>query len=277
MTISKVTKKTSLSKAAAAARKAAAAAMAAKKAKKAAAQKKKYDEQTKNLEKQKTVDIYIREVNGTRQIRVPWLPASIEYEAGGMIVASYDIMNRGTVDKPTGRELAKISFESQFPGKRRTDTSMMRGSWKEPKEYHKILESWIEKKTTLNLMVTGYPINKDVYLSAYKCTPAGGFGDMEYSVEFTELRDITVSYTKKKNKDKSKSNRSKKKYTTYTIKKKDTLWKIAKKKLGKGKRWKEIYKLNKTVIEKAAKKHGRKSSRNGHWIYPGTKIKLPKK
>lgn len=64
---------------------------------------------------------------------------------------------------------------------------------------------------------------------------------------------------------------------TYMVKKGDTLSGIAKRKLGSYSRWKEIYKLNKTVIEKAAKKHGRKSSSNGHWIYPGTKLKLPKK
>ena len=50
---------------------------------------------------------------------------------------------------------------------------------------------------------------------------------------------------------------------------------IARKQLGDGSRWKEIYSLNKKVIEAEARKRGRKSSSNGHWIYPGTKLKLP--
>ena len=62
---------------------------------------------------------------------------------------------------------------------------------------------------------------------------------------------------------------------THTVKKGDTLWGIAKTKLGKGTRYKEIYSLNKNVIEAAAKKHGKKSSSNGHWIYPGTVLKIP--
>ena len=216
------------------------------------------------------VDIYIREQNGNRQVRIPWLPASIEYEAGGLTVATYDILNRGEVQIPTGTGLAKIRFESQFPGEDRDDDSLLRGTQQEPEYYHKIFEKWMQKRTPLNILVTGYPINKDVYLTAYKATPAGGFGDMEYSVEVTEDRDITVS-AKKKKKRKAKTT------TTYKVKKGDTLWKIAKKKLGAGKRWKEIYKLNKTIIEKTAKKHGKKSSKNGHWIYPGTKLTLPKK
>lgn len=51
--------------------------------------------------------------------------------------------------------------------------------------------------------------------------------------------------------------------------------KIAKKQLNDASLWKTIYSLNKKAIEAEAKKRGRKSSSNGHWIYPGTKLKLP--
>ena len=63
--------------------------------------------------------------------------------------------------------------------------------------------------------------------------------------------------------------------STYTIKSGDCLWNIAKKYLGNGSRWTEIYQLNKTTLEAAAKKMGRASSSNGHWIYPGTVLTLP--
>lgn len=63
----------------------------------------------------------------------------------------------------------------------------------------------------------------------------------------------------------------------YTVKRGDCLWNISKKFYGKGSLWKKIYNANKSTIEKAAKKHGRKSSSNGHWIYPGTVLVIPKK
>lgn len=62
---------------------------------------------------------------------------------------------------------------------------------------------------------------------------------------------------------------------THTVVKGDTLCKISKKYYGTSDKWKTIYNANKKVIEDAAKKHGKSSSSNGHWIYPGTKLTIP--
>ena len=63
--------------------------------------------------------------------------------------------------------------------------------------------------------------------------------------------------------------------TNYTIKSGDTLWNIAKQKLGNGSKWTALYDTNKTVIENAAKARGKASSNNGHWIFAGTVITIP--
>ena len=81
------------------------------------------------------------------------------------------------------------------------------------------------------------------------------------------LKQVAV----KKNTRKTKSTAK-----TYKVRKGDTLLNIAKKQLGNSSRRKEIYKLNKKKIEQAAKKHGRKSSSNGLYLYKGTVLKLPK-
>ena len=62
---------------------------------------------------------------------------------------------------------------------------------------------------------------------------------------------------------------------THTVKKGDCLWNIAKKYYDSGTKWKKIYEANKTVIEETAKKRGKKSSSNGHWIFPGTELIIP--
>ena len=219
------------------------------------------------------VDIYIRERNGSREIRVPWLPSAIEYESGGIITASYDILDKGPIEVPTGTGLAGVSWKSQLPGEKRTDMSMFRGKPKAPAYYHKIFESWRKKGTKLNVLVTGYPINIDVFLTDYSATPAGGFGDMEYSVTFTEDKDIIVK--KEKNTTMTETKRPAKTTTSYTIVKGDTLWGIARRFLGAGSKWSTIYNANKTIIENTAKSRGYNSSNNGWWIFPGVTIQIP--
>lgn len=225
------------------------------------------------------VDIYIREKSGTREIRVPWLPEKIEYKSGGTVVASYDIMRKGKVSVPTGTGLSSISWSSQFPGKNRTDDAMLRGEWKDPSVYHNIIEDWRAKGTILNLMVLGYPINKDVILDDYITIASGAFGDIEYEISFTEYREVVITSYVPENADASTSSTEQKRpapeTTAYTIKKGDSLWAISQRFLGSGTKWSTIYEANKDIIESTAKKYGHSSSDNGHWIFPGVTIQIP--
>ncbi len=72
-----------------------------------------------------------------------------------------------------------------------------------------------------------------------------------------------------------KTREAKEKPKFYVVKSGDCLINIARKQLNDGSKWARIYELNKAAIEAEARKRGRKSSSNGHWIYPGTKLKLP--
>ena len=219
------------------------------------------------------VDIYIGERNGSRGIQIPWLPEKIHYESGGTIRATFDIMNKGPVEVPTGSGLCAYSWKSEFPGQQRTDKSMMRGSWQPPSTYHNILEDWRKKGTPLFILVTGYPFFTDVILDDYSGDATGAFGDIEYEIKLLEDRDITIQTSTEETPKKRQETQSK--TTSYTIKSGDTLWAISQKFLGAGSKWQTIYDANKEIIESTAKKHGKSSSNNGHWIYPGVVLQIP--
>lgn len=221
------------------------------------------------------VDIYVREKSGKREIRFPILPEEIPFPRGEAMGISYEIMELGNVVIPTGTELDNYSWQSEFPGKYRKNDPMIRGSWQDPKTYDSILQDWMQNGTELNILVTGYPINADVYLKEYKSTAAGAFGDIHYEIAFVEARSITVTTTKAAQTT-AKTTRPATTSSTYVIKSGDTLWGIARKYYNDGLKWKTIYDANKDIIEKTAKKYGRKNSDNGHWIYPGTTIKIEK-
>lgn len=72
-----------------------------------------------------------------------------------------------------------------------------------------------------------------------------------------------------------KTRQSREKAKSYVVRSGDSLINISKKQLNDDSKWTKIYELNKTVIEAEAKKHGRKSSSGGYWIYPGTVLKMP--
>lgn len=213
------------------------------------------------------VDIYIREKSGDREIRIPILPEKIQVNSGDAMLVAYNIMGSGEVAVPSGTELAAYSWESEFPGEQRQNSSMQRGPWSDPKTYDSTLKDWKKNGTKLNLLVTGYPINADVYLKTYNPTSEGPFGDIFYKLEFIEARDITI--------ETSTVERPAATSKTYTIKSGDTLWAIAKKFYGSGASWPTIYNANKDIIESTAKKYGRKSSSGGHWIYPGVTLTIP--
>lgn len=222
------------------------------------------------------VDIYIREIGSKREIRIPILPEDVPLESGAATFASSEIMRRGEVAVPTGTELATYPWESEFPGALRKNDPMIRGSWKDPKTYHTILEDWKNRGAKLNLVVIGYPyINADVYLRTYQPTLTGPYGDISYKVEFVEARDITIKTTKVPTPKRPSSSDGK-----YTIKPGDTLWGISKKFYGTGTKWKTIYNANKDIIEKTAKARWKaaginRDSQNGHWIFPGVTLTIP--
>lgn len=224
------------------------------------------------------MDIYIREKNGAREIRIPILPERIMFKRGETSFISYDIMNLGKVVVPSGTGPTGLSWESNFPGANSPEVPSVRGYWKAPDAYDTILEDWKAKRTKLNILITGYrSFNQDVYIENYEGELSGAFGDIFYQLEFVEAREIVVK-TSKVEPTKTPTETTQRPVTTgrtHKIVEDDTLWSLARKFYLDGNKWTVIYEANKEIIEQTAKKHGHDSSENGYWLFPGIVLEIP--
>ena len=224
----------------------------------------------------------------------PVAPSSITTKINKQIEV-ITLANEGEVNRIKTPGLTDITMDILLPGIVYPFAIYPSGTFQKPSVYISQLEKLKTEGKVFKLVVLrklptrvlGYDFSMSVTLEDYSLKEDAEEGiDITASLNLKQYVDYgtqKVKFKKKKggntttDEKKQRSYVGKKTGGTYTVKSGDCLWNISKKKLGKASRWKEIYKLNKSVIEKAAKNHGRKSSSNGHWIYPGTKLKLPKK
>lgn len=221
------------------------------------------------------IDIYIKESEGSRELRIPWLPDRIQCHSNGMRTASYDIQDVGEVNVPSGSNLSTFLWSSYFPGEGHKDLPFLRGTWKEPKKIQTLLSEWREYGTPLRIIVTGTPINHDVYLEDYSMVYEAGYGDYKYDIAFKKRRNIKVTCKKMAVSKKSGSSTGNGGGKTYTVKSGDTLWAIAQKFYGAGSQYGTIYGANQSIIESTATSRGFNSSDGGHWIFPGQVLQIP--
>lgn len=228
---------------------------------------------TGNLPKSKT------DKGTSVKLRLSALPEAIEIKIEQKF-AVHDIIGLGPVKVPAGEELTMIGWSATLYGPERKKAPWIH-EWTDPEVIISYFNIWKKYNVKLKLLISGKNVNQYVYLESCEYSSTGGFGDYEYTISFVEAKDLSVSVTKKSTSTKTPAKSttpkrsSKTKSKTYTVKSGDTLWDIAVKYYKSGSQWKKIYNANKSAIEKAAKKYGKKSSSNGWYIYPGTKLSIP--
>lgn len=202
------------------------------------------------------MDFYLTAPDGGR-IHFPVNPERITCGTGNRII-TFDIIALGEISLPKGRMPTRFSFEGFFPGEaRRNDPNVK--SWRRPKEIAGILSAWRNDGTKLRLLVTETPINHDVYFDgdgSFEHGWRGGYGDCWYSLRFVEARELVIMAEGEIRQavaavaGAAPARPVPPAPKTYTVKPGDTLWAIAKKTLGDGGRWREIYNNNTNVIGK---------------------------
>lgn len=220
------------------------------------------------------MDIYITDIKSGTRVALSMLPQSVKLQTSGKF-QSYDVINAGEIKIPKGQKLTEISWSNAIlPGAKRKNASYVkRQHWKAPNEIISTFENWRKNGTRLKLMVTETVINHDVYLDSFTVEASGGSGDYEYRITFVEAKDLMIYTVSELGlQPKSPTNHNVSSNTrpaatqpaTYTVKSGDSLWAIAKKCLGNGSRYMEIYNANKATI-----------GSNPSLIRPGQVLSIP--
>lgn len=211
-------------------------------------------------------------------IQLPIAPSSLTLKVNNKNKV-IELLNTGDVNILKDPGLSEFNFKILLPGQPLPFAAYPNG-FKSPEYFLERFEKYKAKKKPVRFIVSRvsptreplFDTNMLVSLEEYTIEEkAGETGDVwvdiklkqykEYSTQVVKLKKITTGKTKATVKTKRPTTR--KTPRTHKVVRGDTLWGIARKYLGKGSRWREIYNLNRDKIK------------NPNLIYPGQVFKLP--
>lgn len=212
------------------------------------------------------------------KIKFPVLPEKITIKNGGQNM-SVNIVGLGEITIRRERKALVYSFSSFFPAQMFPGIQVEKIT--SPQKLVEKISKWKEKKKPVHFIITGGLVNCYCTIEDFNYEEAGGdVGTYQYSITLKEYREVEARKIKvKKKKKKSKKSKKKSKKVskktpkrastkavpdTYTVKKGDCLWNIAKKFYGDGAKHTKIYNANKKTI-----------GSNPNLIRPGQILKIP--
>lgn len=159
------------------------------------------------------------------------------------------------------------------------NTEFYKNAKKKPDKYVAMLQEWKTTKAVVRVIISDMKINLAMLIDDFTYSMREGDGDIYYTISFSEYRTLNVPSVQITTKVRNNGLLSRPAPAaaggSYTVVGGDTLWGISKQKYGNGSSYPKIYNANNGTIEASAKKHGKSSSDNGHWIYPGDVYTIP--
>lgn len=203
------------------------------------------------------------------KIQFPVLPESFSVKNGSKN-DSINIAGLGEITIMQGRPALQFSFSSFFPATRFPGLQV--SSITKPLTLIEKINTWKQGDKPVHFIATACGVDIYATVESFNYEEVGGDpGTYQYSITLKEYREITVRQVKI---DTPKQTATVKKEEprvdntvqpkTYTVKKGDCLWNIAKKYYGNGAQYTKIYNANKGVI-----------GGNPNLIYPGQVLTIP--
>lgn len=231
--------------------------------------------------------IYLKNMSTKKEVALTSLPEEIHFQKGSQWI-TYNLISGQEKKIHIGNAVSEVAWDGIFFGKSRKNEPYMNKEYKSPIDWKKLLNKWKRAGVKINLRIPLMHHNTMVKIDTFdlELGEGSGYGDIHYSIAFYHYSDVSIETTGSRQKSTGSKSKSKRSHTAseelangngskYEIKKGDTLWRLAYKNYNSGSKYIKIYNANKKVIESAAKKHGKASSENGHWIFPGTVIYIP--
>lgn len=206
------------------------------------------------------------------KLRIPVLPEKFTVDIGSKN-SSVDVVGLGEIVVKQSRPAYQFKFSSFFPARRFPGLSV--SSLSPPLSCVEKIKGWIDGKKPVHVIITGISI--DVYCTIEKFSYYEQGGDVEtiyYDLTLKEYREVTLRKVKVDTEEKQATVEKTETRVdntvppkTYTVKKGDCLWNIAKAYYGSGAQYTKIYEANKAVIDAH---HG-----GPNMIWPGDVLTIP--
>lgn len=138
------------------------------------------------------MDIFLSINNREQVIQLPIVPSEFKIPSP-MNNETYTTVNQGDIKLIGQRGLRSITIESFFP---KSHYSFSRNKAYSGWEYVEIIESWIDRRVPIRLIITDTPINLAMTIENFEYGPQDGTGDIYYTLELEEFKFIRLASKK---------------------------------------------------------------------------------